>query len=501
MRAARCRAALAALATLGALASPVLAAGPLGPDGTPIRTSNYSVDLAQTPVLAGTRVTGLAGAYVAIAEGTDGNIQTPVAPAVRTSYALDHFDYEFALGLTLPATLTSTDFFNTGRGRTVLSDANQKGFVFFTPAVNLVWGKIGLGATAEFQSYDLARQNDAPATATQDRITAQFVAVHIQMAQTFAKGQLVIGIGARGIQLDVTGADPIAGNRPLFSTGGWGGEAGLLIMPRRQRFRIGASFRSAVTTAPSANSTLSPTLDGDRVIGDPANAVDAFWLPDHASVPWDLNVGFAISFGARPFNVPFEDPKGLVDDTLREEIAHTNERATIRNAIPAKASPAARDAVDAELDSEAALSDLRVERIKRDSRRALLDRERARPRRYLLLTTSLVLTGTVPYAVGIESFLQRTVGRSGRRLTYSPRLGVETEVIPHWVKVRAGSYLEPSRFDTGSARVHGTFGFDTKLFPWEVFGLFDEGTEWRLSTAVDSAPRYFGWGVSVGVWH
>jgi hypothetical protein len=36
-----------------------------------------------------------------IAEGVDADIQTPVAPAVRPYYSVDHFDYELGLGLTL----------------------------------------------------------------------------------------------------------------------------------------------------------------------------------------------------------------------------------------------------------------------------------------------------------------------------------------------------------------------------------------------------------------
>jgi hypothetical protein len=84
---------------------------------------------------------------------------------------------------------------------------------------------------------------------------------------------------------------------------------------------------------------------------------------------------------------------------------------------------------------------------------------------------------------------------------------VESEIIPHWVKLRAGSYYEPTRFRTSpsgeklTGRLHGTFGLDAKLFPWSVFGLFDEGTEWRAGGAIDQADGYFGWSVSIGVWH
>lgn len=485
---------------------PARAAGPLGGDGSPIRTSRYGVDLSQTPVLAGARVTGLAGAYVAIAEGTDGNIQTPVAPAVRTAYSLDHFDYELSLGVTLPATLTSTDFFNTGRSRTQLSDANQKGFVFVTPALNLVWGKFGIGATAELQTYSLARSNDAPATAQLDQLSAQFAVVHIQTAAQFGGGQLAVGGGVRILDLDVTDQGPLAGNRALFSSVGAGVELGALYMPRGKPFRVGAAFRTAVSTTPDSRSQLAPNALGDRVVGDPQDAVNAFWLPDRIEQPWDLNLGLAVQIGPRPFNVPFRDSKALVDDAAREARPRATERAERRQRLVRElhantADGAAREGVDAEIDGETAIDELHVERVARDARVGLKVRQARLPRKYVLVSMSLVLTGPTQDTVGVESFLQRVVARSGQRLVYSPRLGVETEVIPYWVKVRVGTYGEPSRFATSGNRLHGTFGFDTKLFPWRVFGLFEDGTEWRLSASLDAAPRYFGWGVGVGVWH
>src|SRR5947207_3365101 len=96
--------------------------GPLWPNGTPIKTSNYSVDLFQGPVFAGTRVTGLAGAYVAISEDVDGDLQNPATPAVRPFFSYSNFDYWLGFGVTFPATLQETDFFNSG-GKTRLSNS------------------------------------------------------------------------------------------------------------------------------------------------------------------------------------------------------------------------------------------------------------------------------------------------------------------------------------------------------------------------------------------
>jgi hypothetical protein len=59
---------LAALG-FGCLSRPAYAGGPLGPQGSRIQTSNYGVDLFQGPVFASTRITGIAGAFTAIAEG------------------------------------------------------------------------------------------------------------------------------------------------------------------------------------------------------------------------------------------------------------------------------------------------------------------------------------------------------------------------------------------------------------------------------------------------
>jgi hypothetical protein len=53
----------------------------------PIKTNDYAIDLTQGPVLASNRVVGLAGAFVAMADGVDGDSQNPASPAVRTTYS------------------------------------------------------------------------------------------------------------------------------------------------------------------------------------------------------------------------------------------------------------------------------------------------------------------------------------------------------------------------------------------------------------------------------
>ncbi len=488
-----------------ALPSAALAGGPLGREGDPIRTSRYGVDLTQTPVIAGARVTGLAGAYVAIAEGTDGDVQNPVAPAVRAPYSVDHFDYDIGLSALLPGTLTSTDFFNTGHGKTQLSDAQQNSFVFVTPALNLQWGGFAVGATLEFQTYSLLRSGSAQPNARPDEFDAEFLISHFQIAQVIGRGNLVVGGGLRVLNLDVRNPAAPAGQNNLFTSRGMGGEVGMLWKPNGTPFRIGASFRSQVFTEPDPQSRLAANAQGDRVIGDPADPVNQFYVPDRIEQPWDLNVGLALQMGPRPLNPTWVDPASRDDHAhfamLRRRAERRYRRDTELARTPASGPAPAKDARDAVVDNDDAIDELHTERVERRTRSALQAAYAGMARQYVLVSMSLVVTGRTPDSVGVESFLQRVVGHSGERLGFSPRLGIETEIVPAWLKVQAGTYGEPSRFVTSSNRLHGTFGLSAKLFSWSVFGLFDEGTEWRISGAVDVAPRYLGWAASLGVWH
>ena len=78
---------------------------------------------------------------------------------------------------------------------------------------------------------------------------------------------------------------------------------------------------------------------------------------------------------------------------------------------------------------------------------------------------------------------------------------MEAGVIPEWLKLRAGSYLEPTRFETSTPRLHGTLGLDARLLMWNVFGLWPDDYVWRLGLGADAAARYFTWGLTIGGWY
>ncbi len=467
-------------------------------DGQPIRTNDYGIDLFQGPVLASTRVIGLAGAYVAIGEGTEGDTQNPAAPAMRVPWSNSHLDYDLSFGVTFPSSLKNSDFFNSGR-RTDLPKGTTGGFVFLNLAGNVQFGKWGLGATTDLQSYALNRNTDSGANKLDDQLAATITLTQVQLARAFVDGQAIAGVGVRIATLAVNNANSTS-QRDLFNSVGNGYEAGFVIRPNEHQFRIGASIRSSCTARASADSesVLYPNDDVNRL-----------YLPSRVTVPWDLNAGLAVQLGPRPLNPRWVDPSVELERTkrflrwrqLERERRRQSELSRVRALHGDEA--AAASALDEELALEGALDEATLSRADADLDAEIRRRLREQQRFHVLLLGSLVITGAAKQAVGVESFLERVAQRSGANMNFSPRVAVETETVPNWLRLRAGSYYEPSRFPSNlqGGRYHGTLGFDAKLFPFDALGLVHEGTVWRVSGSLDAARNYFGWSVAIGVWH
>jgi hypothetical protein len=489
------RAVVATLSTLVAAStsSPALADGPLGQNSEPIRTSRYGIDSAAGPILAGTRVIGLGGAYVAIAEGTDGNLQNPAAPAVRTPWSVDHFDFELGFTLLFPSFLKSADYFNTGRGRTDLRNSNEQEFAFIAGAFNAQLGPWGFGMSADLQRYGLRRADVLSAGIREELVRAQLSVVRAHIARSVDDGQLVGGVGFHVVALDLTTQDEVftrSGN--VFTTRGWAFEGGLLWRPNEEHYRVGLAIRAPVVTQVESDS--DEFEGGDVILGAGPDDPNAIWLPHSVRRPWSADLGFALQIGKRPLNPRWVDPHATLAPLESFLARRAAQRARRRSQAPAGA------ALESELDTQDALDELHLERERRRLHDRLMERYRALSRAYLLIAAAVHADGGVPDSVGVESFLQGYVDRSGEQTTFSPRLGIEAEPIAHWLKLRAGTYLEPSRFRGRIARTHATAGLELKLFPWTVFNLFEPHTEWRVSGSVDLARDYQSWGVSIGVW-
>ncbi len=482
---ARSARATASALVVGGLLWPSQARAQLGGDGEPIEGSNYSVDAGQGPIQGSTRAVGLAGAYVAIADGADGVAWNPASVAVRLPHSRHLWDYDQSIDVAFGGWLPNTDFLN--RKQSGGNDVQQQSLLFGAIAGNLYYRMFGVGLAAEARRQALRRESASPGLAPTS-LSANYGVLHASLAYGFARGQLVVGAGPRvtGFSLNSSGS-----SSDWLSVAGVGGQAGIVVKPHEHAWRVGLTAKSAVT--PKSTGGGQVEIDGG-----------ALWRPESVTLPWEVSAGFAYQFGPRPLNPPFssvETQSRRLLERLRRNVE--NERRALAEArAEQERAPTLRRAkriaaLQAQLTSHQTLA----EQAERRAASLLLRRYRERPRRYLLVSSELAVIGGTNDSVNLGSAVAGVVQRSRESPALSPRLGLEAEVIENWLKLRAGSYLEPSRSLASSARVHGTFGFDTKLFHWDVFGALDEFDGWTLSVAADAARSYLNTSISLGFWH
>ena len=450
-------------AALGLSTATARAGGPLGAQGTRIATSAYGVDLFQGPVLGTSRITGLAGAYTAIAEGAEAIQWNPAAVSLRAPYSTTRDDYDLTAGITLPSSVVGTDFDNNGK-----VGFSYDRFVWLTAGAVVQHDDLGLGVIVSFQNYELGVPGSAVPLPNSDEVVESVVVRLLRIdpvaSYGFFHGELHVGVGARlaaFYAVGSTGSGDSGQERLLLNANTLGAQGGVLVAPRALPLRVGFALRSPAAPVSGDPGRIPKDAAGDRVVGN-------LYLPGRLELPWEIEGGVAFQLWRRPLNL------GWTDETRVDPNDSEPYRRTI-NGVPEPPSRAAR--------------------------RYLRARYATIPRERVLISLSGLVSGPVKNAVGVESMLSQIVDRAGERAVVTLRAGVEAEVVPTWLVLRTGSYLEPTRFRSGSARLHGTGGFDVRVLRSSVFGLFPDDTLFRVSGAVDVARDYFGWALGVGVLH
>jgi hypothetical protein len=233
-----------------------------------------------------------------------------------------------------------------------------------------------------------------------------------------------------------------------------------------------------------------------------ANGESILFLPERVSLPWDVNVGAAVQLGRRPLNpIPRTIQQVAERETLLFRLRQLDRQQERERRLAAAQTPSERAEAEREIDREERLDAEHLASTYDDARRALADSFAEVGRTYLLLTGSVLVSGRVKDAVGVESFLDQVVNRSGDAVVFSPRLGAEGEVWENRLKARGGMYLEPTRFATSDPRVHATLGMSLRLLRWNVFGLWPDDYMWQISGSVDVARSYLTWGLSLAGWY
>jgi hypothetical protein len=393
-----------------------------------------NIDPARGPITGSTRRIGLGGAFVAIADDSEGVAINPASDALRLPYSWDDWDYGLGIDVAVGAWLPKNDFYNRNQSGT--DDTGKSTALFGSLAAVIYKGHGGLGISAEAQSNATNRPDRMQGIDTD--LAANFGIVHASLAYGFLDGQLLLGAGPRFVGMSFD-RHTVEGR---LSTAGVGYEAGVIVKPIALQYRFAAAVKSPI------NATVGTDAAGGQTI---------------AHVPWEVALGFAYQFGPRPLNPPFVTAKQVASDTTA-------------GGEPTKAD---------------------IER----ARDELFERYQRQQRRYVLISAELDLIQGDGDHLGAEQYLFDVDRASFSRPILSPRLGLETEVVRHVLKFRGGSYYEPARIDRGNARVHGTGGFDVRLFEWDVFGLVKPFDYWQLSVAADGARAYLNTSFSIGFWH
>jgi len=120
-----------------------------------------------------------------------------------------------------------------------------------------------------------------------------------------------------------------------------------------------------------------------------------------------------------------------------------------------------------------------------------------RDERAVTLAADLVVTGSTANGYGIEAFGMQQLQRSGDSIAVSLRGGAELEWLPGLLRVRAGTYWEPSRFEGVGGRIHGTIGAELAVVEFHFLGK----RRLQLTFTEDIASSYRNTGIAIGFWH
>jgi hypothetical protein len=456
-----------------------------------VQTNDYAIEVFQGPLLAPIHVMGVGGAYIASAEDVEGSAVNTASPAVRNAYSSTWFDYDFSLGVSFPGAFTNTDFDNHGDdARLPPAHASAGNFLDANVGLTLQFGGLGVGATGDLQQFSLT--TPAPGKAGLTMQIGRWKAIG---AYAMFGGQLAIGGGARIATMQILQN----GGGTLVTMTGAAPEVGALLMPKGRPWRIGATARAPVSGGSGLFSSENATVDanGVRRVGD-------FVLPTQVVMPWEIEVGLAYQVGPRPLNPGWQNPHDE-EAALRARIERDRaERQRDYDEQLSRLSPEGRAAQRAEQQAEErsarAIEDDHIAEAGERLHQVRKARYENWPREKILLLASVLMTGPSSNAISVEGFLDQRVETAGRDASFTPRLGLEGEPLPNRMLLRTGTYVEPSRYDGGTARQHFTFGADVRLFPLTFWGLLPDA-DWKLGLFVDLAPRYTNWGLGLGNWH
>jgi len=303
-------------------------------------------------------------------------------------------------------------------------------------------------------------------------------------------------------------SDSARGNRQLL--------AGMLL--QYKRFGLGFSLRnstvdSCIVAGCSASNALSVTLTTTSLSGAVAFARDEFILGfgifgaeatfNHLGESWHYgSTALALDFLYRPLNRPYRMGVALRPDVTGPWQPAAGQAPSIggRQLYAAVVSPSV---VSVGMSYRLGRGAHRYNQLSPAARRQYVEMGVGSelsepvlpgdPTGRLLLSAQVDFVSGVENAIPLRSFTDLIPAQLiGGTFALVPRLGVEHETLLHRLRLRLGTFAEPSPFQGRPTRPHLTGGF-------ELF-LFEYVEQWSVSSSFDVASRYANAGISVGFW-
>ncbi|HEV8550666.1 MAG TPA: hypothetical protein VGQ57_16590 [Polyangiaceae bacterium] len=229
-----------------------------------------TVDAVRGTIKGSTRFIGLGGAFVAIADDTEGVAINPASAAVRLPYAWDELSYAFGIDFSIATWLPKNDLYNAPE-----STSGTSGSLFGSVAAVVNYGHAGFGLAAEAQQNVVSQAQQGVST----KLTANFGLMRTVAAYGYFDGQLELGAGLRLVGFSFDAAQSV-----VPATAGVGYTAGVIVKPKRERFRVGAAIEQPINA---------------RLVGEPGAT------PATVEIPWTAAFGFAYQLGTRELNPAF----------------------------------------------------------------------------------------------------------------------------------------------------------------------------------------------------
>ena len=255
----------------------------------PITDRGYAIDLYQGSVLGSTRIIGMGGASVALAQGASALSANPAAAAVRAPTSRGHWDGDFGLDWLTPS--LGSDHDNNGLATTTT------GALVMTVGAVGQYKQWGLGLSADVQQYTVEVEGGA-------RAQPSLAVGHLALARSFLGEVLTVGLGLRIGSFTLDQLPASGKSQRLFGLQGAALEAGVIVRPHGRSLRVGASLALPASGAQVTDETCDPM--------DCAGYI----LPERVEVPWQVAAGVAWRLGPSAWNQAiagdFRDERALL---------------------------------------------------------------------------------------------------------------------------------------------------------------------------------------------